>query len=164
MNAVRNILILCLFITGTGCSTLGVNKTSDDASSMVLAADAAYQAGQWATAEKHYRAVSVRVPNDAYAHFKLGNTLIQLQRWDEAITAFRAALAVDPTYAKAANNLATVHLMFAERALHLAIDQMKHNDPRAALLMMREKKIHEVVDIPVDENRAAGKHIRYETK
>ena len=43
--------------------------------------------------------------------------------------------------------------------LHIAIDHMKESDPRAALLMLREKKIHDVVDIPVEENRASGRKI-----
>lgn len=163
MRLKKALIAAGLAATIAGCSITTAKKEAGDAASIVIAADAAYQTGQWSVAEKKYRDVTSRVPNDAYAHFKLGNTLMQLQRLDEASVAFRSALNADPAHAKAASNLATVYLMLAEQALHVAIDEMKHNDPRAAMLMLRERKIHEVVDIPVDEARAGGKHVRYES-
>lgn len=164
MRLVNAFIAVSMVMLNAGCSTMAPKQEASDATSIVMAADAAYQKGQWAVAEKKYRDVIAHVPNDAYAHFKLGNTLIRLERLEDASVAFRNALVAEPTHAKAASNMATVYLMLAEHALHVAIDQMKHNDPRAAMLMLRERKIHEVVDIPVDENRAGGKHVRYESK
>lgn len=150
---------LALFALG-GCATTGGQQgVRDDAMAYAASADVAYQSSDWMVAEHYYREVIARVPNDPYAHFRLGNTLLKLDRWEDAIDAYRMALAVDPTYAKAASNLATVHLILAEQALHIAIDRMMDNDPRAAMLMLREKKIHDVVDIPVDDSRATGKMI-----
>lgn len=159
-NRKRACLVLVSALFFGGCATTGENKSAErDAMSHVSAGDAAYQTGNWAAAEFHYREVIKVVPKDPYAHFKLGNALLKVDRWEEAIDAYRMALAVDPTYAKAANNLATVHLMLAEQALHIAIDHMKESDPRAAMLMLREEKIHDVVDIPVDESRASGQNV-----
>ncbi len=160
MAAARGALAGLAMFALAGCATTGNQpETRDDAMRYATSADVAYQSGDWTVAEHYYREVIDRVPNDPYAHFRLGNTLLKLDRWEDAIDAYRMALAVDPTYAKAANNLATVHLMLAEQALHIAIDRMMDNDPRAAMLMLREKKIHEVVDIPVDDARAMGKMI-----
>lgn len=147
-------------LTLVGCATNSqLFGRQDDAIGLATAADTAYLAEDWEAAEARYRDVIARVPNDAHAYFKLGNTLLKLDRWDEAVGAYRNALTVDPSHSKAASNLASVYLMQADQALHIAIDYMKDNDPRAAMLVLREKKIHEIVNIPVDENKASGTQI-----
>lgn len=160
MRLEKVVLIMLALLALAGCATNGQPfGRQDDAIGLVTAADNAYLAEDWDAAEARYRDVISRVPNDAYAYFKLGNTLLKLDRWEEAVGAYRNALAVDPSHSKAASNLASVYLMQADHALHIAIDYMKDNDPRAAMLVLREKKIHEIVNIPVDENKASGTQI-----
>lgn len=161
----RSVIALCLgMLWLSGCATPGVSGSNKrDAYELARSGDRAYAGADWQAAESYYRQVIALVPNDPYAHLKLGNSLVQTNRWEEAVDAYRAALAVDPTYVKAANNLATLHLMLAEQALHIAIDNMKDSDPRAALLVLRERQIHRIADIPVDEQKGEGKSVQLST-
>jgi protein O-GlcNAc transferase len=57
-----------------------------------------------------FRQIVVLLPDDAFAHNNLGNSLKELSRLDEAKTAFENALRLKPDYALAYNNLGNIYL------------------------------------------------------
>ena len=59
-------------------------------------------------------AVQARYPQDFWINFGLGSTLSQVQRWDEALGYYRAALAIRPDVSAACNSLG-VALWFKDR-------------------------------------------------
>lgn len=64
------------------------------------------EAGKFAEAATHYRALLQKQPDSAVVWTNLGNAEMQLQRRPEAEEAFRRALALDPQSRDAMNNLA----------------------------------------------------------
>jgi len=73
-----------------------------------------HRAGRWAEAEAGFRAVLAGQPNEAAAHFELGNVLFDQRRFHEAIEAYRAAIARDAELAGAQQNLALAALAVGE--------------------------------------------------
>lgn len=70
----------------------------------IAQADAFYRAGRWAEAEKLVRAVLTQSPQaDGFA--VLGNILAARGQGDQAVSAFRSALGLDPFHVMALNNL-----------------------------------------------------------
>ena len=63
------------------------------------------QAGRFADAERHYKAVVEIGYNLDEAHYNYGVLLGLQKRWTEAEEAFRQAIAVNPLHAQARNNL-----------------------------------------------------------
>jgi tetratricopeptide (TPR) repeat protein len=92
-------------------------------------ADAAYAKSDWTVAEKHYRALAERVPNDTYAQFRLANSLARQDRLSEAAQQYYRVLARDPAYTKAHYNLAVIHLLEAERRLEDLQAAARPEDP-----------------------------------
>lgn len=64
-----------------------------------------------------YRRLSQLQPENAAAHYNLGNALRVLRRYDEAEAAWRATLNVRPDFAEAHNNLGTLAKMRGDLAL-----------------------------------------------
>lgn len=64
-----------------------------------------HQAGETATAERVYRTVIDREPQNANAWCYLGIACHDLQRYDEAVAAYRQALRLQPQFPIALNNL-----------------------------------------------------------
>ncbi len=73
---------------------------------------AAYEAGEFALAEQHFRSALELAPGEAVLHNALGMALAQQSRTDEAIAAYQASIRLDPALADAVYNLAS-----AEHAL-----------------------------------------------
>ena len=81
----------------------------DPAQSLALA-EAAYEAKDWQTAERHYVAVTKRIPDEAHPWFRLGNIYARTERPDFAVRAFKEALVRDPQLSKAWYNMGLVQL------------------------------------------------------
>jgi Flp pilus assembly protein TadD len=62
----------------------------------LLRARAYFLAAQLSAAEREFRHVVEREPDNAYAHFALGRTLERASRDEEALRHFRLAAALDP--------------------------------------------------------------------
>lgn len=64
--------------------------------------------GQFEAALSLYSKYLEERPNDALPHYKIGTVLLRLRRHTEAESCFRKALALDPEYIDATNNLCVV--------------------------------------------------------
>lgn len=113
------ILLLGLLAAGGCASTAG-----PDPFAMRAEADSAYRRGDWIAAEQGYRALAERVPEDAYAFFRLGNTLARQRRFNEALAAWREALIRDPGLGKAYSNMSALYLLQARLALEEAVRRL----------------------------------------
>lgn len=68
-----------------------------------LRGSAAYRAGDYQTALEQFE-----LGDDARSHYNRGNALAKLERYEEALAAYDAALAIEPEHADAAANRAAV--------------------------------------------------------
>ncbi len=122
--------------------------------SLLQDADQAYQKGDWLLAARHYEALTQKVPQDAYAWFRLGNVRLQQGHLDNAIRAYEASLQRDPLQAKPHYNIATVRLMQAQQALLTLQQQMHANDPGQADIDWRTQVLQSLLYRPVLETRS----------
>lgn len=110
------IIIGCIALFGlTACATTPIEDASPF--DLVKQADTAYSRGDWSNAERHYRLLTEKVPQDAYAFFRLGNVFARQYRLDHAVQAYHEALKREPNLIKVYHNLATLRLLQAEEAL-----------------------------------------------
>ncbi|MCB1747587.1 MAG: tetratricopeptide repeat protein [Gammaproteobacteria bacterium] len=89
--------------------------------------EAAYAAGDWRTAEPHYRALVKAIPQDAELWFRLGNIYARTDQPDRAVQAYREALVRDGDLGKAWFNMGVVHLReaansFMKMGVHVSPD------------------------------------------
>lgn len=114
-------------------------------------AERAYESQDWRLAEEGYRELASRIPQDAYAYFRLGNTLAKQARFDEAAQAYQEALVRDAGMAKAYGNLGMVRLLQAEAALDASIAKASSNDTSTTNSKKMLKEIRKITNIPVLE-------------
>lgn len=114
-------------------------------------AERAYDTESWRQAEEAYRELTGMIPQDAYAYFRLGNTLAKQARLDEAAVMYREALARDAGLARAYSNLAMVYLLLSESALGAAIDKAQKNDATTVIARKMQKEVRKITNIPVQE-------------
>jgi tetratricopeptide (TPR) repeat protein len=107
----------------TGQFVLDVEKPADDIEAVFVAAQAAEEEDDLATAERLYRRVLKMDPADPAAPFNLGNVMRASGRNLEAEAAYRAAVKADPGYALAWYNLAD--MLDDQRRTKEAIDCLK---------------------------------------
>lgn len=141
------VLIVGLLV---GCVT-AVPKQADTAQDMLQTADAAYERKDWIAAEMGYRALAERVPEDAYAFVRWGNTLARQGRSDEAAAVYQEALIRDGTLAKTHYNLALVRLLQAEAALTAASKNLPRGDPMAAHAAKLLTHVKRITHLPTRE-------------
>lgn len=92
-------------------------------------ADHAYDSEDWLGASNRYREVLEKIPNDAYAWFRMGNSLTQLGQYAQAVAAYETSLAADNGQFKVWFNLSTTHLLNAKVVTLNALRSMGMNDP-----------------------------------
>jgi tetratricopeptide (TPR) repeat protein len=73
-----------------------------------LMAMACYHAGERDRAITHFEACTSLQPENAQAHYFLGNGLIEMNRLSEAEVSYRRAVELEPDYAEALTNLGSV--------------------------------------------------------
>jgi len=133
---IKNIILIGITLLLSACasnssSDVGGNS-SDDAFTLVGKADRAYSQSKWKEAENGYRAVIVKVPADAYAYFRLGNSLAKQLHFSDAAAAYQASLARDANKTKVYHNLAMIHLIQAESSLSAGLKTISESDGNAA--------------------------------
>jgi len=107
----------------TGQFVLDVEKPADDTDAVFVAAQAAEEESDFATAERLYRRAMNMDPADPAAPFNLGNVLRSRGLNLEAEAAYRAAVKADPGFASAWYNLAD--MLDDQRRTKEAIDCLK---------------------------------------
>lgn len=115
------------------------------------AAERAYDSRDWRAAEESYLELTKRIPQDAYAYFRLGNALAKQARFDEAADAYREALVRDAGMAKAYSNLGMVRLLQAEAAFDASIAKASNNEASTSNSKKMLKEIRKITNIPVLE-------------
>jgi Flp pilus assembly protein TadD len=76
-----------------------------------------YVQGKYAEALPHFRTATEKNPKFAGAHYQCGRCLAQLgKRDDEAIKAFEAALAADPSHFSTLRDMAVVQIRAGKKA------------------------------------------------
>lgn len=146
-------LLMCVWFV-SGCSTLGTytahqsvthtssKKADNDHNDhnvyqLMGKADAAYNSENWAIASTAYRKVLEIIPNDAYAWFRMGNSLTQLGQYHKAVVAYETSLAADNGQFKAWFNLSTTHLLNAKVVTLNALRSIATNDPSRSTVVRR---------------------------
>jgi tetratricopeptide (TPR) repeat protein len=119
------------------------DHASDGERLMILQLQAAANADP-AKALDYAQQLSAKYPQDERAHFILGNAYFVRQQWDPAITEYKQAIAIDPSYSPAYNSLGYAyrpvgHYADAEAAFKKYIELVPHDpnpyDSYAELLM-----------------------------
>jgi tetratricopeptide (TPR) repeat protein len=150
-----SIMMMISAVVFTGCASLPTANESaagaagtdrfarsnpvdiQDPFELARVADTAYDAGRLLEAQRFYRALTVRVPDDAYAWFRLGNIALRQGDVAAAEQAFSKSLQRDDKNPKAWYNLATARLMHAQLALRSAYEQLRPEDPARSLTQNR---------------------------
>ncbi|GEM_PF-5335086 len=128
MRGLRATLVVLVAAAAGGCAV----APGPDPFALRAEADGAYRRGDWAAAERGYRALADRVPEDAYAFFRLGNALARQQQFEEALRAWREALIREPGMGKAYSNMAALYLLQARLALEEALRRLPRDSAAAA--------------------------------
>jgi tetratricopeptide (TPR) repeat protein len=89
-------------------------RPSGDAAGHLVAAQAALDKRDFATAEREFRDAIALDPRSAKAQLGLGNVYVRESRLAEAETAYRAALALDPSLAAGQANLGVVYYQMGQ--------------------------------------------------
>lgn len=106
--------------------------STDAVASARQAGESAYAAGEWATAEPHYRTLVAAIPQDAELWFRLGNIYARTDRPDAAVAAYRESLVRDGDLAKAWFNMGVVQLRQAANSFLKMKVHSPAGDPVAA--------------------------------
>lgn len=157
----RNNLPLWLFCLAVALllSACATQQRQGEVGKYLEKAERAYDSENWTQAEGAYRELIRLIPQDAYAYFRLGNTLAKQARLDEAASFYRESLARDAGQARAYNNLAMVYLLLAESAIEAAISKGQANEKSTLTAIKMQKEIRKISNIPVQEiGSPMGKH------
>lgn len=141
----RLIFVLGAVAASVGCVTSPlptnpVQSTSiyaDDVFRLSAEADSAYRESRWIDAARDYQRLTERVPRDAYAWFRLGNTYAQQGAYDRAIHAYETSLQHDSEQPKPWFNLSTAYLLRAQLAMTAAHGQLRPGDPARKIIEHR---------------------------
>ncbi len=115
----------------------GLSAASQELFALIDQAEEAYRSNRWKDATSLYQKVLVKVPEDPYVWFRLGNTLTQQQQYNQAIYAYEASLQRDARQSKPWINLSTTYLLGAQLATLRAWEAMGENDPARATVSER---------------------------
>lgn len=138
-----------LLIALAGCAS--TDHESDGALYQLLSkADKAYLESRWLEASQLYSQITVMVPHDHYAWFRLGNTQIRQGRIDSAVYTYNEALKRDPQHAKTHYNLAIAYLLIATNSMREAATHIRPSDPGRRVVEDQLKILQGMVDQPAE--------------
>ena len=127
----------------TGCAAAPTPRPTPDARGgedvfrLSAKADRAYRESRWIEAARRYAELTERVPADAYAWFRLGNTHAQQGDYARAIRAYESSLERDAAQPKPWFNLSTAYLLHAQVAMGRARERLGPDDPARAMIDAR---------------------------
>src|SRR5438128_2374485 len=122
------IVTVVLAVVLASCGDGSLVKKND---LMVLqaAATKAYAEGDLPAAEKLFKALTERVPEEGEFWFRLGNVYARLQRPEEAVAAYKEALLRQNVKFKSWHNMGVVYLRQAANAFTQMLTEMTPEDP-----------------------------------
>ena len=101
----------------------------DDSLKLRQEAESAYGANNMQLAEKDFKLLTESVPKDAEPWFRLGNIYARSNRADEAVHAYREAVARNPNLTKAWYNMSLVQLHQARKTVLEMQQYIEPEDP-----------------------------------
>lgn len=122
----------------------------DDVFELVSQADRAYVESRWLQAGQLYSEVTVKVPHDHYAWFRLGNTQVRQGRIESAVYTYNEALKRDPNHAKTHFNLSIAYLLIAMNNMQQAVNNIRPNDPGRRVVEKKLKILQTLIDQPAE--------------
>jgi len=124
---------------------------SDELFARSAEADAAYRDGRWIEAARLYEALTVAVPDDAYAWFRLGNTFAQQGDYARATAAYEASLERDAEQPKPWFNLSTAYLLRAQVAMTKAWERLRPGDPAREMIDQRIAGLRDLMHARIED-------------
>ncbi|HHC72922.1 MAG TPA: tetratricopeptide repeat protein [Thiotrichales bacterium] len=127
--------LLILIPLLVGCASGAA--TRQDAGELWSLAESAYRQGAYQQAKVHFQTLVARLPDNEMGWLRLGNIAMLEGRIDQAAEHYRTVLELNPRQAKAHYNLATIHLLKAERhfQFHTATVPERQANPRLHRLL-----------------------------
>ena len=155
------VLGAALSLGATGCATTGAAPDgpagggagaaaapwTEDVFALSERADRAYREARWIDAARHYGELTDRVPQDAWAWFRLGNTFARQGDFERAVHAYERSLERDAAQPKPWFNLSTAHLLRAQAAMTRAWSAMRPGDPARPMI---ERRLAALADLMHD--------------
>lgn len=148
VNVIRAAGVLLVLVLA-GCASNDRDKKGG-IYKMVADADQAYLESRWLEASQLYSQLTVMVPDDHYAWFRLGNTQIRQGRIDSAIYVYSEALKRDPNHAKTHYNLAIAYMLIATRSMREASKYIRPSDPGKTIVEDNLKALQKLIDQPAE--------------
>ncbi len=157
-NALAALAILSLL---AGCASTGGSighrkMRGEEIFTLSAEADKAYRESRWLDAARQYQLLTEKVPNDAWAWFRLGNVHARQGNYDLAISAYESSLERNPRQAKPWFNLSTAYLLNARLAMMRAREHMNPDDPAAALIDQRLETLQGIIHQRIEDDINAG--------
>jgi len=148
-------IFLLLFLV-TGCDPTHYNlRPHGDYHTLyrlTVEADKAYAGQQWNLAQQHYLALSRLTPADSSIWLRLGNSYAQQGTLALSQTAFETAIRLQPQAVKPRYNLATVHLLSAQKALIEIVHGIPINEQTNSQISAKLKKVQALLELPLNSD------------
>lgn len=141
--------LLVLFVVA-GCASKPPPPPQNRLLPVMARADQAYEQGRWLEAQQGYQAIVDAVPEDHYAWFRLGNTMLRQGRVENAVHNYHKAIEQNPDEPKAHYNLAIANLLSALDSMQRSYDAMRESDPGRRLVRKRMDQLRQLIDQPLD--------------
>lgn len=130
-SGARGLVAGCLLAALAGCTVVGglpaqgtarapTQDTLEARAQEIEQAEALYQGGRWADAQRAYERLSAQYPRNAHVWLRLGNSLARQSRYEDAAVALQNAVLVEGTNGAASFNLGLVRLVQAQAAFDYA--------------------------------------------
>ncbi len=114
-------------------------------------ADSAYEQNQWLDAARHYEKLTLKVPQDPYIWFRLGNTYARQGDYRQAITAYETSLSRNSRQPKPWFNLSTAYLLSAQAAMLRAMENLRSNDSARVMIERRLVVLDELMHQRIED-------------
>ena len=92
----KNTIIILIYVLVSACATTDETSGKSKIYTISNDADQAYIESDWVTAEVNYTRLTMLVPDDDRAYFKLGNIYLKQGKTESAISSYKAAIFRDP--------------------------------------------------------------------
>ena len=140
------IVLLAIFGLLSACATPSNQASSTLDRQQLAAAEQAYQAADYVSAQAKFEALLKHSPQSYDALFRLGNIALRQTRLADARDYYRRTLAHQPKASKAHYNLALVNLLDAEQHFHFHTATAQDNAEQQAQLFSLISAIRQFLD------------------